>query len=116
MTALANTEYERLGLESSDLMMERDGRRSQGRYPEAAYASMRAGELRLRMGEIALAEGMSEWAAEDWLSAAGCFLAASDTERARDALGKVRHLETGGKIPAARGDLIEALAVREREL
>jgi hypothetical protein len=68
------------------------------------------------MGQLRFeAEEYAE-AAEDWLSAASCFLLAASRKQAADILEVVHRMETAGKLPADRPDLHDALRKHEQEL
>jgi tetratricopeptide (TPR) repeat protein len=116
MTATKENDYRELESASSNLLMEWDGRWCLGRYEEATYAVWRAGRLRLRMGRLSFDAGNFTAAAEDWLSAAACFLEADAEERANEALQLVRELAAQGRLPAERTDLLAALREREEGL
>ncbi|MBN9121901.1 MAG: hypothetical protein J0I06_22630 [Planctomycetes bacterium] len=116
MNAATNAEYRKLGLDSSNAMIEHDADRTLGRYPKAAWHILRAGLVRAQMGQMMSDDGNFTQAAADWLSAAACFDLATDPTRMREALDRVRKLDQEGKIPPERRDLHEAIKEREEEL
>jgi hypothetical protein len=116
MTGTKSREYRQLEQESSNQLMEHDSRRVLGRYEEAAYRALQAGQDRARMGQLCCEAGEYAEAAEDWLSATACFLLATAPKQAVGALGLLRRLEAEGKVPAERPDLRNALREREQQL
>jgi tetratricopeptide (TPR) repeat protein len=116
MITATDKEYDDLTLKSSNLMLQGDSRKALGRYEETAQCYRQAGELRRSMGEAKYQCEDFELAAEDWLSAAACFVEATDAESARDLVLKVRELKAAHQLPAERQDLLTALQVREQEI
>jgi hypothetical protein len=116
MTTTETPEYRKLALDSSNEMMDHDGDRGLGRYPQAALHIREAGFGRLRMGQIMSDSGDFVHAAEDWLSAAACFYLVPDLERMRDAFERVRRIDQAGHIPAERRDIHAAIKEREEQL
>jgi hypothetical protein len=116
MISLNMTEYRRLEIDSSNLLLEADRCRAAGWYELSAYAMLNAGRARLRMGQIVFTNSAVELAVEDWLSSAACFLQASDDKRAEVPLDIVRGLKTNNRIPPERHDLLEALQKHENGL
>ncbi len=116
MTAAETTEYQTLQRESSNHLLEHDSRLVLGRYEEAARHMLEAGLQRVRMGRIQFEARRFVEAAEDWLSAAECFLRANDATRAGDTIRELAGMRNEGVIPGDRADLIEALRDRERRL
>jgi hypothetical protein len=112
MKLMQSGEYRELATESSNLMLDWDGRWVLGRYEEAVYALLQAGYMRRRMAEMCLAEHEFEYAAEDWLSAAEAFRQVPALELARSALGSVQQIDADGRIPADRKDLHRAVTER----
>jgi hypothetical protein len=116
MTGTQGDEYRRLALESSNLLMEYDSRTVLGRYEEAAERVRQAGKQRFRMGQIAYDAKEFAAAAEDWLSAAECFLQGSVPESAETAVIAVQQMRAEDLLPARRLDLLAALHERENGL
>jgi hypothetical protein len=116
MTGTKSAEYRNLERESSSQLLEHDSRRVLGRYEEAADHALQAGTGRARMGRLRFEAGEFAEAAEDWLSAVGCFLLATARGQAASVLELLRGLEANGKIPVERSDLVAALRERERQL
>lgn len=114
MMATTDSEYRKLALDSSNLLMDWDGKWGLGRYEESTDAVLQAGQMRRRMGEMSIAFGNCESAAGDWLSSAACFAEATALQRAKETFGRVKKLEAAGRIPPERQDLLAAL--REREV
>jgi hypothetical protein len=114
MSAARDNDYRQLELDSSNLVMEWDGRSVLGRHKEAAHAVWRAGHLRRRMGELSVEAGDFARAAEDWLSAVACFLHVDAEELARETLKFVQGLKARGLIPEKRTDLLAALRERQQ--
>jgi hypothetical protein len=112
----ANTEYQRLALESSNLLMEWDGQWVLGRYEQAALAALQAGRLRAQMGAILRDAGDWEGAAEDFLSAADCFVKASHREEGQNALDQARRMIAQEAAEAARPDLRQIARERDEAL
>lgn len=115
MTSTTSSEYQQLERESSNLLMEWDGRWVLGRYAEAAQAALRAGLLRLRMGNLCVQIGDFSQGAVDWLSAAAACLRATNVEFASMALRHVRDLQENGALPSDRVDIARALRERESD-
>jgi hypothetical protein len=80
-----------------------------GWYEVAAYAALQAGIERERMGRMMIEAGEVVFAAEDWLSAAACFLLATAPARSSALLDEVRRLDAEGKVPTDRRDMHAAL-------
>jgi hypothetical protein len=116
MTRTEEQEYRRLELESSNLLMERDGRRALGQYAESALATRRAAELRERMGQLRQQSGQFVEAVEDWLSASACYLQADGLADAQAVVHKLEELEHRGCIPVQRADLLALLQRRKQEV
>src|ERR1700674_3025743 len=116
MTATETPEYRKLALDSSNDMIRHDARRGCGEYAGAALYISEAGSGRLRMGQIMLDAGDFPRAAADWLSAAACFYLATDLERMKECVERVRQLDREGKIPAERRDIHTALKEREAQI
>jgi len=116
MTANHHHEYADLELKSSNEMLAADSRWVLGRRKESAEHFSRAGRFRDRMGSISLERQHFEEAAEDWLSAATCFVRACAFEPAATILVQVQKLFAEGRIPPERVDLIRALREREEQI
>jgi hypothetical protein len=108
--------YHDLERESSDFLLEHDSRRVLGRYAEAAYDALQAGERRARMGQLCFEAGEYAEAVEDWLSAVECFLRATAKKRGAEILALLHRLEADDKLPAERPNLYAALREREQGL
>jgi tetratricopeptide (TPR) repeat protein len=115
MNATLPPEYRDLALDSSNEMMAYDSRWVLGRYAEAAWHMLQAGLARERMGQITFDAGNFAQAAADWLSAAACFLLATDPKRMHETLARVQQLDQEGKIPPERRDIHTALIERKSE-
>ncbi|HKI33744.1 MAG TPA: hypothetical protein VKA46_17965, partial [Gemmataceae bacterium] len=87
MTGTQAAEYRELELQSSNLLLEADSRLVLSRYEEAAFHALQAGRSRARMGELNYKADEWAGAAEDWLSAAACFLRATAPQQAQTVLG-----------------------------
>ncbi|HUY34805.1 MAG TPA: hypothetical protein VMV69_18815 [Pirellulales bacterium] len=109
-------DYHELELESSNDLVDHDSRRVLGRFAEAASHALQAGARRERMGRISLDTGRHADAAEDWLSAASCFLLATASGRAAEILKIVHGLIAQGNVPANRRDLHAALGECDKGL
>ena len=116
MSSVNRSEYRQLEIDSSNLLFEADRCRVLGRYELSAYAMFNAGRVRLRMGQIVFSDNEVQFAAEDWLSSADCFLHASDDKRAEVPLDIVRKLRDEHRLPPDRKDLLESIQERERGL
>jgi hypothetical protein len=116
MTGTTMQEYRHLELESSNHLMEHDSREVLGRYEEAAYNALQAGNERDRMGQLSFEAQEYSNAAADWLSATACYLLATAAPQAKRTLETLRRLEADGKIPANRPDMRAALEERDRGL
>ena len=116
MTRTEEQEYRRLELESSNLLMEQDGRRVLGQFAESALAARRAAELRERMGHLRKQSGQFVEAVEDWLSASACYLQAHGLADAQAVIHELEELEQRGCIPAQRADLLAILQRRKQEV
>jgi hypothetical protein len=116
MTSSEEQEYRQLSLESSNLLMERDGRWTLGQYAESTLAGRRAGDLRQRMGQLHYQSGGFIEATEDWLSAAVCYLQANAPAEAQTIVHRVEQLQEQGCIPLRRADLLELLQRRRQEV
>jgi tetratricopeptide (TPR) repeat protein len=116
MTGTKAPEYRALQNESSSQLLDYDSRWVLGRYEEAAYHALQAGTGRYRMGHLCFQAGEYQEAVEDWLSAAECFLLATAQGQAGKILNILHRLETEGKIPAERPDLLSALGERQKRL
>jgi hypothetical protein len=97
-------------------MMDHDAERALGRYPQAAWHMLQAGEARARMGQMMFDAGQFAQAAADWLSAAACFYLATGLERMRNTFERVKQLGQEGKIPPERRDIHAAIKERAEQL
>jgi hypothetical protein len=116
MTTAETNEYRTLERESSNHLLEHDSRLALGRYEEAARHLLEAGLQRTRMGRIQYDARKFAEAAEDWLSAADCFLRVNDAKRAQEVVGDLAGMREQRKLPGNRVDLFEALEDREERL
>lgn len=116
MIVAYETNYDKLLTESSNLLIESDSRQAAGQYEEAAVVARQAGELRVRMGHLRNDIKDFEAAAEDWLSAAACFVRGGSETQAESAVDLVKHLKDRSRIPADRIDLLSELDQRELEI
>ena len=116
MIAVKHEDYRRLELDSSNLLMQWDGKWGLGWYEEAASAVLKAGEMRRRMAQMCFEAGDFEQAAADSLSSAACFFAATAADRAKEQLGIAQQLEADSRIPPKRKDILAALREREAEV
>src|SRR5260370_474181 len=96
LKVIQEEDYRRLALDSSNLLMEWDGRLALGQTDKAVLAVYRAGELREQMGRIRCDAGDYAHAAEDWLSSSACFVGAEAGARANAALQSARDAEIRG--------------------
>ena len=116
MPATMTDEYRQLGYDTSNDMIRYDSRRGIGEYAQAALHIRNAGFGRLRMGQMMHDAGEFVLAAENWLSAAACFLLATDPKEMQETLARAQQLDQEGKIPPERRDIHAAMKEREAEL
>lgn len=116
MILTITTEYRELAVASSNEMLAHDSRRILGRYVEAAQHAYQAGISRMRMAQLSHTSGDSLQAANDWLAATACFHLANAPDKMQEALAHLRELESEGKLPSERADILNTIAEYNQQL